>query len=119
MRFRISRLRNQDGRSIALHQFRGKELLITFIYTRCPLPNFCPLVTHNFAVIDEELAPIRRCISKTHLLCVSFDPEHDTPERLRAYGADLHRQRCEECLCPLGFCGARREDRADRDGEVL
>ncbi len=32
---------------IHLRQFRGKQLLITFIYTRCPLPNFCPLVTHN------------------------------------------------------------------------
>ena len=49
-------LRNQDGRTIHLRQFRGKELLITFIYTRCPLPNFCPLVTHNFAVIEKQLA---------------------------------------------------------------
>ena len=50
------KLRNQDGRAIHLDQFRGKTLLITFIYTRCPLPNFCPLVTHNFAVIDRQLA---------------------------------------------------------------
>ena len=50
------KLRNQDGRAIHLDQFRGKALLITFIYTRCPLPNFCPLVTHNFAVINRELA---------------------------------------------------------------
>jgi protein SCO1/2 len=81
------KLRNQDGRSIHLGQFRGKQLLITFIYTRCPLPNFCPLVTHNFAVIDEQLAAIPALYSKTHLLCVSFDPSHDTPERLRAYGS--------------------------------
>jgi protein SCO1/2 len=81
------KLRNQDGRSIHLGQFRGKQLLITFIYTRCPLPNFCPLVTHNFAVIDKQLAAIPALYSKTHLLCVSFDPSHDTPERLRAYGS--------------------------------
>ena len=62
-------------------------MLITFIYTRCPLPNFCPLVTHNFAVIDKQLAAIPALYSKTHLLCVSFDPSHDTPERLRAYGS--------------------------------
>ena len=79
------KLRNQDGRIIHLSQFHGKDLLITFIYTRCPLPNFCPLVTRNFAVIDKELAnPALK--GKTHLLCVSFDPEHDTPERLKAYG---------------------------------
>ncbi len=81
------RLRNQDGRTIHLGQFRGKDLLITFIYTRCPLPNFCPLVTHNFAVIDKQLVANPALYAKAHLLCVSFDPEHDTPERLRAYGA--------------------------------
>jgi protein SCO1/2 len=81
------KLRNQDGRAIHLDQFRGKALLVTFIYTRCPLPNFCPLVTHNFAIIDHQLAANPALYAKTHLLCVSFDPEHDTPARLRAYGA--------------------------------
>jgi protein SCO1/2 len=81
------KLRNQDGQAIHLGQFRGKALLVTFIYTRCPMPNFCPLVTHNFAVIDRQLAASPALYAKTHLLCVSFDPEHDTPARLRAYGA--------------------------------
>ena len=80
------RLRNQDGRIIHLDQFRGQSLLITFIYTRCPLPNFCPLVTHNFAVIDKQLAADPTVKGRAHLLCVSFDPEHDTPDRLKAYG---------------------------------
>lgn len=80
-------LRNQDGREIHLDQFRGKTLLLTFIYTRCPLPNFCPLVTRNFAVINHQLAADPGLYAKTHLLCVSFDPDHDTPARLRAYGA--------------------------------
>ena len=82
------KLRNQDGRAIHIDQFRGKALLITFIYTRCPLSNFCPLVTHNFAVVDKHLAANPALYAKTHLLCVSFDPEHDTPARLRAYGAE-------------------------------
>jgi protein SCO1/2 len=81
------KLRNQDGRPIHLGQFRGRDLLITFIYTRCPLPNFCPLVTHNFAVIDRQLVANPSLYAKVHLLCVSFDPDHDTPERLRAYGS--------------------------------
>lgn len=81
------RLRNQDNRTIALNQFRGKDLLLTFIYTRCPLPNFCPLVTHNFAVIDRDLKADPALYRKTHLLCITFDPETDTPARLRAYGA--------------------------------
>jgi protein SCO1/2 len=81
-------LRNQDGRTIHLDQFRGKALLITFIYTRCPLPDFCPRVTHNFAMIEKQLGADPALNARTHLLSVSFDPEHDTPERLRAYGAE-------------------------------
>jgi protein SCO1/2 len=82
------RLRNQDGREIHLDQFKGKALLLTFIYTRCPLPNFCPLITHNFAVINRQLSADPSVYAKTHLVCVSFDPVHDTPARLRAYGAE-------------------------------
>jgi len=81
------KLLNQDKRPIHLGQFKGKSLLITFIYTRCSLPNFCPLVTHNFAEIEKQLTANPALYARTHLLSVSFDPEHDTPERLRAYGA--------------------------------
>lgn len=81
------KLRNQDGRTISLDQFRGKQLLITFIYTRCPMPDFCPRVTRQFAQINRQLQSDPALYSKTHLLCVSFDPENDTPARLRAYGA--------------------------------
>ena len=81
------RLRNQDNHWIHLDQFHGQDLLITFIYTLCPLPNFCPLVTHNFAVIHRQLEADPGLYAKTHLLCVSFDPDNDTPARLRAYGA--------------------------------
>ena len=79
-------LRNQDGHAIHLGQFRGKALLVTFIYTRCPSPQFCPRVTRYFAAVDKQLAANPALYARTHLLCVSFDPEHDTPERLRAYG---------------------------------
>ena len=79
------KLRNQDGRTIHLRQFLGQGLVITFIYTRCPSPEFCPRVTRYFAALEKQLAAIP-ALSGTHLLCVSFDPDHDTPERLRAYG---------------------------------
>jgi protein SCO1 len=79
------RLVNQDGHSIHLAQFRGKALLLTFIYTRCPLPDFCPRVTHNFAVIEKSLAAYPPLYANTHLLCASFDPAGDTPARLRSY----------------------------------
>jgi protein SCO1/2 len=67
-------------------QFKGKALLVTFIYTRCPTPNFCPLITKYFAEINRQIAADSRLASRTHLLSVSFDPEHDTSARLRAFG---------------------------------
>ena len=80
------KLRNQDGQPIHLGQFKGKSLVVTFIYTRCPSPDFCPRVTRNFAALEKQLAANPGLYPKTHLICISFDPEHDTPERLRAYG---------------------------------
>ena len=80
-------LKNQDGRTISVDQFRGKLLLVTFIYTQCPFPDYCPRVTRQFAQINRELQANPAIYKNTHLLCVSFDPVNDTPARLRAYGA--------------------------------
>lgn len=83
---------NQDGKRIELAQYAGKTVLMTFIYTRCPLPDYCPLVTHNFAEIEKQLAQTPELYGKTHLLSVSFDSKYDTPAVLRnyahAFGAD-------------------------------
>lgn len=103
------KLRNQDGRAISLDQFRGKELLITFIYTRCPLPNFCPRVTRNFAEIDRQLQGDSAVYAKTHLLCVSFDPDHDTPARLRAYGATYLGSDAKSAFSHIDFAVADRK----------
>jgi protein SCO1/2 len=80
------RLLNQSDRTIHLGQFRGKVLLMTFIYTRCPLANYCPRMSRNFAHLDKALAADPKLYAKTHLLSVSFDPEYDTPKVLRSYG---------------------------------
>ncbi|HTX41403.1 MAG TPA: SCO family protein [Acidobacteriaceae bacterium] len=80
------RFLNQSGRTISLKEFRGKVLLMTFIYTRCPLPNFCVRMSRNFADIDKALEKNPALYAKTHLLSVSFDPKYDTPAVLRSYG---------------------------------
>jgi protein SCO1/2 len=79
---------NQDGKRIHLHQYRGKALLLTFIYTRCPLPDYCPLLSRNFAKILEQLRNDPSLAASTHLLSISIDPEYDTPAVLRRYGLD-------------------------------
>jgi protein SCO1 len=80
------KLLNQSGRTIHLQQFKGKILLITFIYTRCPIADFCPRMSRNFAEVDKSLAADPALYSKTHLLSISFDPTYDTPKVLRSYG---------------------------------
>ncbi len=77
---------NQSDKIIHLDQFRGKVLLLTFIYTRCPLSNYCPRMSRNFAKINNALAREPSLYSRTHLLSVSFDPSYDTPSVLRSYG---------------------------------
>ena len=76
---------NQYGRRVSLRQFRGKVLLMTFIYTRCPFPDFCPRVSSNFDEIYKQVGADRSLQSGMRLLTLSFDPEHDTPKVLRDY----------------------------------
>jgi protein SCO1/2 len=80
-------LTNQNGRRVHLRDYRGKTLLVTFFYTRCPLNDYCPRVNGNFAALDKTLAKSPDLYGKTHLLSISFDPTHDTPEVLRSYGS--------------------------------
>ena len=79
-------LLNQSGKTVHLAALHGKVVLLTFIYTRCPLADFCPRMSSNFAEIDQALAGDARVYAKTHLLSVSFDPAYDTPPVLRSYG---------------------------------
>jgi protein SCO1/2 len=80
-------LTNQSDQPIHLAQYRGKTLLLTFIYTRCPIPDYCTLMSQNFAQIQSELARQPELYQKTHLLSISIDPDYDTPAVLRSYGA--------------------------------
>jgi protein SCO1/2 len=77
---------NQDGKTIRLDDFKGKAVLLTFVYTRCPLPTFCPRLSSQFAKIHEDLAKTPDVYGKTHLLTISFDSKYDTPPVLRRYG---------------------------------
>ncbi len=76
---------NQDGKRVSIRQYRGETLLVTFIYTRCPFPDFCPRMSSNFNQIYQQ-AGTNPSLAKAHLLSISFDPEHDTPKVLRDYG---------------------------------
>ena len=80
------KLTNQDKKQISLSEFRGKALAITFIYSRCPLPEYCIRMSTNFSDLANELNLIMGPRNPYALLSISFDPENDTPEKLRSYG---------------------------------
>jgi protein SCO1/2 len=79
-------LTNQDGKRISMKDFRGKALAITFIYARCPLPEFCIRMSKNFSDLANQLKDDAELKDKIRLLSISFDPENDTSAKLRAYG---------------------------------
>jgi protein SCO1 len=76
---------NTLGRAVRLSEFQGQALAITFIFTRCPFPTFCPRLSSNFSETAETLKTMANGPTNWHLLSITIDPEYDTPERLRAY----------------------------------
>jgi protein SCO1 len=79
------KLTDQENRQIHLKDFRGKVVVLTFIYTRCPLPNYCPLMSRNFADLEKRLS--KEFPNQYQLLSISMDPEFDRPEVLKEYAA--------------------------------
>lgn len=80
---------DQNDRRRAFAEWRGMPTLVTFIYTRCPLPNYCPLMDKNFAAIQRQGAADPELKGKFKLVSISFDPEHDTPAVLKAHAQTL------------------------------
>lgn len=84
-----TKLIDQDGAAISLADWRGSPIVVSFVYTRCPLPQFCPLVDRRFAEIQKVIAATPALKGKARLLSISFDPETDQPAVLRAHAARL------------------------------
>lgn len=76
---------NQFGAPISLAQLKGQALALTFIFTRCPFPTFCPRMSQNFEKAQKQLKSLPNAPKNWTLLSISFDPEYDTPPRLKKY----------------------------------
>jgi protein SCO1/2 len=74
----------EDGTPLPFSSLRGHRVAVTFIYTRCPLPEFCPLMDRHFAAVQKTLSE-RPSLADVRLLTVTFDPEFDTPAILAAH----------------------------------
>jgi protein SCO1/2 len=77
---------NELGQPTRLAQYRGNALVLSFLFTRCPLPNFCPLTARKLAELQSRLAARPAGPTNWHILAVTIDPAFDTPERLRQFG---------------------------------
>ena len=78
-------LTSQDGEPVSLHDFRGKVVAVTFIYTYCP--DLCPMLTANMVSVQDRLGS--EFGSRIAFVSITVDPEHDTPEVLKQYAQDL------------------------------
>jgi protein SCO1/2 len=81
---------NQLGHAFTTTEFKGQALAIEFLFTRCPLPNFCPRMANNFEAAQNSLRAMTNAPVRWHLLTLSFDPEFDTPPVLKAYAENHH-----------------------------
>ena len=79
---------DQNGTKQAFSAFKGRPLAITFIYTKCPLPDFCPLMDRNFVAVQQTLKT-EPALKQAHLVSISFDPSTDTPAVLKKHAAQL------------------------------
>jgi protein SCO1/2 len=79
---------DQEGNKRLFSSFKGAPLAVTFIYTRCPIPDFCPLMDRNFAAIQTSIKA-DPALAKVHLVSISFDPANDTPAVLKQHAAEL------------------------------
>lgn len=76
---------NQDGRTVRVSDARGKAVVLSFLYTRCPVPTMCPLITEKLVEFQNRLPGDLR--DRVVLLTVTLDPSYDTPSVLKEYAA--------------------------------
>jgi protein SCO1/2 len=81
------RLTNEEGESISPETYRGHPYVITFIFTRCPMPDFCPRMGKNFSELQSAIKTGQGAVAETRLLSITIDPQFDTPAILKQYAA--------------------------------
>jgi protein SCO1/2 len=79
-------LLDQEGRTVSASRFRGKRIVLNFIFTRCPVATMCPAATLRMAALQQ--AARAAGVQDFELVSISMDPEYDTPGVLRAYAED-------------------------------
>lgn len=76
---------NEFGQAVNFRQYQGQAIGLTFFFTRCPLPEFCPRLSKNFVSATKKLEALPNGPTNWHFFSISFDTVADTPEVLRKY----------------------------------
>ena len=84
---RAYKFTNELGQPVSLDDFRGQAIALTFFFTRCPIPEYCPRLSRNFEEAQRKLKTMENAPGNWRLLSVTFDPDFDTPRVLKAYAA--------------------------------
>ena len=79
---------DQDGTARRLADWRGHRVALTFVYTRCPLPEFCPLMDRHFVAVQRAMARAPE-FADVRLLTITMDPAFDTPSVMKDHAARL------------------------------
>jgi protein SCO1/2 len=83
-------LTDQNGKQRHFADIRdGHPIAVTFMYTKCPMPTYCPMMDRNFVEVQKQIKADPRLRSSARLLSVSFDPKNDTPPVLKAHAKGL------------------------------
>jgi protein SCO1/2 len=88
----------EDGRTIRFSDFRGRAVAFTFIFSRCPLPDYCPRMGNNFAAARDLILTNTAASTNWQFLSISFDPEYDTPAALRSYARSYRHENADRWL---------------------
>lgn len=88
----------ENGRTVRFSDFRGKAVAFTFIFSRCPLPDYCPRMGNNFAAARDFMLTNAPAVTNWQFLSISFDPEFDSPEILRNYARQYRHDNADRWL---------------------
>jgi protein SCO1/2 len=78
-------LTNQNNKAVSLYDFKGKVVLITFLYTQCPYPDKCPMLAEKLGKTADLIDQIEGAKDKVQVISITLDPKRDTPESLKKY----------------------------------
>jgi protein SCO1 len=77
---------NERDQPLSIASLRGKLTVVTFVFTRCPVPEYCPAMALRFGHLQKAILADEQLTARARLLSITLDPEFDRPDILKAYG---------------------------------